>query len=207
MIYYHLSYQNPLTHFVDIKITIKDNQQQELYLQLPAWRPGRYELQHFAQKLRTVSATANGENIPIEKVSKDRWKVQTGGAGEVEISYSFFARQMDAGGSWLDEQQLYLNPINCLMAVEGREQEPCKLQLQLPEEWQIACALQELERHVLEAKDFDELADSPFIASDSLKRESFEMGGYTFHIWLQGDCKLDWEKMKQDFIGFTKEQL
>ncbi|AKD02445.1 M61 family metallopeptidase [Pontibacter korlensis] len=207
MIYYHLSFQNPLSHFVDIKITIKDNQQQELYLQLPAWRPGRYELQHFAQKLRAVTATANGESIAIEKVTKDRWQVQTKGAKEIEVSYSFFARQMDAGGSWLDEEQLYLNPINCLMAIEGREHEPCQLQLQLPEEWQVACGLPETEKHMLEAATFDELADSPFIASDTLKRETFEMGGYTFHIWLQGDCQLDWEKLKKDFAGFTKEQL
>jgi predicted metalloprotease with PDZ domain len=207
MIHYHLSFQNPLTHFVDITIIIKENQQQDLYLQLPAWRPGRYELQHFAQKLRAVTASANGESITIDKVTKDRWQVQTGGASEVAISYSFFARQMDAGGSWLDEEQLYLNPINCLMAVEGREQEPCQLKLQLPEEWQIACGLPETEKHTLQAENFDELADSPFIASESLKRASFEVSGYTFHIWLQGDCQPDWEKMKQDFAGFTKEQL
>lgn len=72
MIYYHLSFQNPLTHFLDVRITVKDNQQQELYLQLPAWRPGRYELQHFAQKLSAVTATANGESLNIEKATKDR---------------------------------------------------------------------------------------------------------------------------------------
>ncbi|MCX2741434.1 M61 family metallopeptidase [Pontibacter anaerobius] len=207
MIHYHLSFQNPLTHFVDIKITVKDNQQQDLYLQLPAWRPGRYELQHFAQKLRAVTAEANGNSLHIEKVTKDRWLVQTGGAEEVEISYSFFARQMDAGGSWLDEAQLYLNPINCLMAVVGREQEPCQLKLEPPQEWQIACGLPVTEKHTLEARNFDELADSPFIASDSLKRETFKVEGYTFHIWIQGDCQPDWEKIKQDFEGFTKEQL
>ncbi len=176
-------------------------------MQLPAWRPGRYELQHFAQKLRAVTARASGESITVEKVTKDRWLVQTGGAREVEISYSFFARQMDAGGSWLDEEQLYLNPINCLMAVEAREQEPCQLQLQLPEEWQIACGLPEVEKHALEAANFDELADSPFIASATLKKETFEVAGYTFHIWLQGDCQPDWERLKKDFTGFTKEQL
>ncbi|ARS36571.1 M61 family metallopeptidase [Pontibacter actiniarum] len=207
MIYYHLSFQNPLTHFLDVRITVKDNQQQELYLQLPAWRPGRYELQHFAQKLSAVTATANGESLNIEKATKDRWQVQAGGATEVEIRYRFFARQMDAGGSWLDEQQLYLNPINCLMAVEGREQEPCQLKLQLPQEWQLACGLPEKERHTLQAASFDELADSPFIASDSLSRETFKVGGYTFHIWMQGDCQPDWQKLTRDFEGFTREQL
>jgi predicted metalloprotease with PDZ domain len=114
---------------------------------------------------------------------------------------------MDAGGSWLDEEQLYLNPINCLMAVEAREQEPCQLKLDIQEEWQIACGLPELEKHVLEAPNFDALVDSPFIASGSLKKEKFEVEGTTFYIWLQGDCQPDWEKLKHDFTAFTKEQL
>ncbi|GAA4426700.1 PDZ domain-containing protein [Pontibacter saemangeumensis] len=207
MMQYHLSYQNPLTHYVDIKITVTDNQLQEVYLQLPAWRPGRYELQHFAQKLRNIAASANGKSITIRKATKDRWLVEAGGAETVYISYSFFARQMDAGGSWLDEEQLYLNPINCLMAVEGREQEPCQLQLSIPAHWQIACGLPEKEKHVLEAGSFDALVDSPFIASGSLKKHTFEVNGIPFYIWLQGDCRPDWERIQRDFTAFTREQL
>ncbi|WP_161889022.1 M61 family metallopeptidase [Pontibacter russatus] len=207
MIRYHLSYQNPLTHFVDITLTISQNQQRDLYLQLPAWRPGRYELQHFAQKLRGITAQANGQSIPISKMTKDRWLVEAGEADTLYISYSFFARQMDAGGSWLDEEQLYLNPINCLMAVEGREQEPSQLQLYIPAHWEIACGLPEKEKHVLEAPNFDALVDSPFIASGSLKKEVYEVNGNRFYIWLQGDCQPDWEKIKCDFAAFTREQL
>ncbi len=207
MINYRISYQNPLTHFVQITITIPHNTKPELYLQLPAWRPGRYELQHFAQKLRNITASANGQSLPIRKVTKDRWQVTTQGAETVEISYSFYARQMDAGGSWLDEEQLYLNPINCLMAVEGHEQEHCKMQLAIPQHWEIACGLPEKEKHMLEAENFDALADSPFIASGSLQKQSFEVAGIPFHIWLQGDCHPDWQKITQDFAAFTKEQL
>src|SRR5687768_4662985 len=114
MISYHLSYTSALSHYLDISITITGNTQQELYLQLSAWRPGRYELQNFAQKLRQVTATVHGASIAMEKVTKDRWVVQADGAETITINYSFYARQMDAGGSWLDEQMLYLNPINCL---------------------------------------------------------------------------------------------
>ncbi|MFD2512673.1 M61 family metallopeptidase [Pontibacter locisalis] len=207
MIKYSLSYSNPLSHFLDITITIVNNTSSCLYLQLPAWRPGRYELQHFAQKLRRVSASAKGEKIAIAKETKDRWKVQTGGADTIEIRYSFYARQMDGGGSWLGEEQLYLNPINCLMAVEGREQETCQVKLAIPENWEIACGLPEKEKHTLEAVDFDELVDSPLIASATLKRETYEADGLPFHIWIQGDCQPDWERIKHDFTAFTKEQL
>ncbi|MCC9136497.1 M61 family metallopeptidase [Pontibacter silvestris] len=207
MIHYRVSYSNPLTHFVDIAISIQDNKQQELYLQLPAWRPGRYELQHFAQKLRQVSAKANGESLQVKKVTKDRWLVETNGTDTIEVSYSFYARQMDAGGSWLDETQLYLNGINCFMAVEQREQEACKLELALPGNWQIACGLSQTSPNTLQAASFDELVDSPLIASSSLHKETYEVTGIPFHIWIQGYCKPGWEQIIKDFKAFTKEQL
>lgn len=207
MIRHRISYTNPLTHFLDITVTIPDNNQQELYLQLPAWRPGRYELQHFAQKLRGVTASANGVAIPVHKVTKDRWWVMAGGAECIEVRYSFYARQMDGGGSWLDEEQLYLNGINCLMAVEDRAHEPQQLQLAIPDNWQIACGLPETERHTLLADNYDQLVDSPLIASASLQKETYTVAGIPFHIWIQGDCRPDWERIKKDFEAFTKEQL
>ncbi|WP_018479863.1 M61 family metallopeptidase [Pontibacter roseus] len=207
MIRHHISFSNPLTHFLDITLSIPGKTQQELYLQLPAWRPGRYELQHFAQKLRGVTASANGHAIPVRKVTKDKWLVEAGGAETVEIRYSFYARQMDGGGSWLDEEQLYLNGINCLMAVEGREQEPQLLQLHLPDDWQIACGLKETERHTLQATNYDQLVDSPLIASATLQQETYTVAGIPFHIWIQGDCRPDWERIKKDFEAFTQEQL
>ncbi|EJF08792.1 peptidase M61 domain-containing protein [Pontibacter sp. BAB1700] len=207
MIRHHISYTNPLTHFLDITITIPDNNHQELYLQLPAWRPGRYELQHFAQKLRVVTAHADGAAIPVRKVTKDRWLVETNGAAQIEVRYSFYARQMDGGGSWLDEEQLYLNGINCLMAVEGREHEPQQLQLAIPADWQIACGLPETEPHTLQAENYDQLVDSPLIASASLQKETYTLAGIPFHIWIQGSCRPDWKRIKQDFEAFTKEQL
>ncbi|TXK36904.1 M61 family metallopeptidase [Pontibacter qinzhouensis] len=207
MIYYHISYTNPLSHLLTIRITISDNKEQELYLQLPSWRPGRYELQNFAQKLSKVSATANGAAVTIKKVTKDKWLVENAGAGSVVIEYSFYARQMDAGGSWLDEQQLYLNPINCLMAVEGRKAEPCQLQLALPDQYEIACGLQVLEKFTLQASDYHELVDAPLFASDNLQQTKYEVNGLPFYIWIQGDCQPDWLKIKEDFEAFTKEQL
>lgn len=174
---------------------------------MPAWRPGRYELQHFAQKLRGVMASANGVAIPVRKVTKDRWLVEAGGAENIEIRYSFYARQMDGGGSWLDEEQLYLNGINCLMAVEDRAHEPQQLQIAIPDNWQIACGLPETERHTLLAENYDQLVDSPLIASASLKKETYTVSDIPFHIWIQGDCRPDWERIKKDFEAFTKEQL
>lgn len=207
MIHYHVYYKNPLTHYLDITITITHNVQEEINLQLPAWRPGRYELQHFAQKIRDVKAVAGTKSIPIQKITKDRWIVKTNGAETIQINYSFYARQMDAGGSWLDEQQLYLNGINCFMAVVGQEHQPCQLKLFIPDSWVIACGLKSTGKHTLQASDFDELVDSPLICSSTLKKATYYVNEIPFYIWIQGACNPDWEKITQDFKLFTEAQL
>ena len=57
------------------------------------------------------------------------------------------------------------------------------------------------------AENFDELADSPFILSDTLQHNSYEVQGTKFNIWFQGECRPPWKKIIKDFKAFTKTQL
>ncbi|KAA3440789.1 M61 family metallopeptidase [Rufibacter hautae] len=208
MPHYHLSSQNPLSGFLQIRTSIENIATPELYLQLPAWRPGRYELQNFAQKLQAFEVLApNGSPLPFRKETKDRWRVETQGHQALEVRYNFFARQMDAGGSWLAEDFLYVNPVNCLLTAEGQEQELCTLSLDIPDDWQIACGLPVSAPRTLEAQNFDHLVDSPFIASATLQHQVYEERGIPFHVWFQGDCTPDWKQILPHFQAFTKEQL
>ncbi|MGV3642155.1 MAG: M61 family metallopeptidase, partial [Adhaeribacter sp.] len=207
MIRYEITCANSLSSYLQVSTRVAVSTP-TLELQLPAWRPGRYELQHFAQKIQGFRAeNENGQLLPFRKLSKDRWQVDSQGAAEVRITYHFFARQMDAGGSWVDETQLYLNPINCLLAVAGREDQPCSLQLALPENWQLACGMEKLAAHTLSAPDYDTLVDSPLIASPTLQVQAYTVQGIPFRVWFQGDCQPDWARILPDFEAFTREQL
>ena len=211
MIHYHVSYENPLTFYLQIQLTldVAADAAAPLELQLPAWRPGRYELQNFAQKLQkvVVEDAATNESLPYRKLTKDRWAVPNAAGRTVRVRYNFYAHQMDAGGSWLDETQLYLNPVQALMYAEGRQLEACELTLALPEGWQIACGLPQTALNVLSATDFDQLADSPLIASPALTHQQYEAGGLPFHVWVQGEALVDWPRLLADFKAFSEEQL
>ena len=211
MIHYHVSYGNPLTFYLQIQLTlaVATDATAPLELQLPAWRPGRYELQNFAQKLqKVVIDDANtSELLPYRKLTKDRWEVPNAAGRTVRVRYNFYAHQMDAGGSWLDESQLYLNPVQALMYAEGRQQEACELTLALPEGWQVACGLPQTAPNVLAASDFDHLADSPLIASPALTHRQYEAGGVPFHVWVQGEALVGWPQLLADFKAFSEEQL
>ncbi len=145
--HYQVSYRFPHKQFIDLEFTIEKVTGKFLELQLPAWRPGRYELQNFAQNIRSFSAQ-DGSGLPlsVQKAKKDRWRVETSGARRIVIRYSYYASQMDAGGSWLDENQLYINWINCALAVVGREKEAYTVRLDVPDNYTIATSLKVKEK-------------------------------------------------------------
>ncbi|WP_210521925.1 M61 family metallopeptidase [Hymenobacter terricola] len=211
MIHYHVSYENPLTFYLQIQLTldIAATATVPLELQLPAWRPGRYELQNFAQKIQkvVVEDAATGQPLPYRKLTKDRWEVPNAAGRAIRVRYNFYAHQMDAGGSWLDETQLYLNPVQALMYAEGRQLEECELTLAIPNGWQVGCGLAQTAPNVFSAKDFDRLADSPLIASPTLTHQEYEVGGLPFHVWVQGEAELNWPRILADFKAFSEEQL
>ena len=212
MTYYHVSFENPLTFYLQIQLLVEvpANAAGPLVLQLPAWRPGRYELQNFAQKIQRVeiSDAETDAPLPYRKTTKDRWEVPGAAGRSVRVRYNFYAHQMDAGGSWLDATQLYLNPVQALLYADGQPAAPCQLTLDLPAGWRLACGLPQSLPNTLQASSFDELVDSPLIASPTIQHQQYEAGGVPFHVWAQGeDAVLDWPRLLADFQAFSAEQI
>ena len=207
MLHYKFSYTHPHRHFIDIEMHIPEHNSSELILQLPAWRPGRYELGNFAKNIQCFKVCdKEGKPLKFKKITKDAWKVSTPNVSEVIVNYNYYANELNAGSTYVDEQQLYVNPVNCCLFVPNRMDEVCVVDLEIPNNYQIACSLDQ-NKHQLKAKNFDELAESPWVASDSLQHNSYEVEGVEFHIWFQGECKPDWDRILKDFEAFTIEQL
>ena len=204
---YLFSYESPNAQYINIEFIVEDVNSAELMLQLPSWRPGRYELGNFARNIRSWKAfDENNQPLHFEKVTKDLWKVNTSGVSSVTIKYSYYAAELNAGSTWLDESQMYVNPVNCCFYVPGRMDEPCLVELKVPESYEIGTSLVKLEKNLLMASDFQQLADSPFIASATLQHEFFVYESIEFHIWFQGIRHPDWTKLFSDFFIFVNEQ-
>ncbi|MEM1138209.1 MAG: M61 family peptidase, partial [Bacteroidota bacterium] len=176
--------------------------------QLPSWRPGRYQIQNFAKNVRNFQAfTANSKPLFHSKVDKNTWRVTTEVVEEIKVSYSYLARHMDAGGTWIDETQWYINFINCAMLVNGEGDKPCEVLLEIPDSWQVAGSLQKIAPKLLKATNYFELVDSPIIASSSLQHFEYTCSNTLFHIWFQGKVALDDEKLLNEFKKFTAYQI
>ena len=207
MIHYSISYNNPHRHYVDFELTTQTLDKEKMHFQLSAWRPGRYELADFAQNIQKWGVFDENNNpLPFKKITKDLWEVETKNAMEITIVYNFYANQLDAGACYLDEHQLYLNPVHCMFYIVGRMLEEYNIKLDIPKNYKIASSIKQ-EENTLTIKGYELLSESPIICSDTLQHETYDVDGITFHLWFQGACKPDWKKLKKDFTAFTQSQI
>tara|TARA_B100000902_G_scaffold381427_1_gene417924 strand:- start:4238 stop:5944 length:1707 start_codon:yes stop_codon:yes gene_type:complete len=207
MINYKISYIKPHRHFVDFQITASTNGMSKMLFQLASWRPGRYELANFSQNIRSWHAFDKyGNSLNFKKLNKDLWEVDTLEIDTIIVSYSFYSNQLDAGSCYLDEHQLYLNPVHCFFYICGRIDEKYCLNFDIPHNYEIASSLTRKNNSLI-ACSYDDLAESPIICSDKLQNNNYIINGIKFHLWFQGECEIYWDKLLTDFEAFTKSQI
>ena len=207
MIYYNIGYTNSFKHFIDFEIKSETLGKSIMQFQLPAWRPGRYELANFSQNIQKWYAFDEDNNpLAFKKITKDLWEVETNGVKNIRVVYNFYANKLDAGSSYLDEHQLYLNPVNCMFYIVGRMDDTFFLSFDIPNNYDIASSMQRI-NNTLSVKGYDMLAESPVICSQNLQHEFYNIDDIRFNLWFQGECNPDWKKIIKDFSAFTRIQI
>lgn len=174
---------------------------------LPVWRPGRYELGNFAKNVIGLKCfNEKEERLHCEKVSLSHWQVITKNTKRLIVEYRYYGHLLNSGSTYLDHSQLYVNPVNCCVFTDEVFHQPVKIELEVPASWQIAGSMPSV-KHVLSADDFEDLFDSPFIASDRLQHNTYDSHGVCFHIWFNGEVKPEWDLILGDFKRFTDAQI
>jgi predicted metalloprotease with PDZ domain len=195
------------SQYIEITLSIHCKRNERICLQIPAWRPGRYELANYAQKVRNFSVRIGEKSVEWKKTSKDRWEFRSIESGLYSISYEYYCNRMDAGGCWSDDEQLYLNFSNFCFEVKGREEEVVLVSIDLPENYIAATALPPRGKFTWSADTFLHLMDSPLLAAASLTHCSYQIDGAVFHLWFHGQIHFDASVLVDVFKKFTQKQI
>ncbi|MEQ9167552.1 MAG: M61 family peptidase [Fulvivirga sp.] len=204
---YHLRFNNPLQHLIDIVLEIDKIQTPNLELKLPIWRPGRYEASNYAKNIQQIRFFGqNGELLEHKKLTHSHWKIDTNRHSRIKVAYKYYAHQLDAGNSWFTENQIYINFVNCMLYCEDRLNEEHHVNAEFPDGYIIGCGLKST-NNKLKAKSYYELADSPLIASRTLEHLEYEVDNVLFNVWIQGEHSLDKDKLVREFKLFSECQI
>src|SRR2546429_688257 len=141
-----------------------------LYVSLPAWSPGAYEIQNYARYVRGFGArSATGAALFWDRYHKDTWRVATGKSDRVTIEFDYLADTVDLSlARVVDDFGQFLG-TNLFLYEEAQLQRPAEVRFALPAGWQVATALKGSGSGPYTAADYHELADAQtFLGTYSL---------------------------------------
>ena len=199
------------THYLEVEAEIPTGGAEELTLYLPVWTPGSYLVREYARNLEDLSAEGAGVGVRgVEKVRKNRWKVSTGGATLIRVTYRVYCREMGVQTSWVDSGFALINGAGTFVTLADGKKRAHEVMLVLPEEWKgsytgLPNAPGEKANHYV-AADYDELVDSPIYAGSPAVYE-FKVDGKTHLIVNEGEGGVwDGKKAAKDVETIVKTQ-
>jgi predicted metalloprotease with PDZ domain len=178
--FYHIRADKGGRNFLELEWTFVSEVSGVIALQLPIWRPGRYQAQYFAKNIPAVYQFLEGERQQVSKKAGSVWEIRAKKGERIQLNWTYLAAQEDAGGSVVQADFLYINFINCCLYVVGCEEQDLEVQLSFPENWQYLSSLTHQVGQSFLASSFRELVDSPFMAAPRLQLHTWEENGVQF---------------------------
>lgn len=173
---------------------------------IPLWRPGRYALQDYPQNIQDFEVEdVAGNPLEWERISMHEWRVLGQVGKSYKIQYKYFANQLDAGASYLQDDLIYVNGINLCMYEKGKEDQPCELSLHLPKDFVLGGNTLSTTSHPF--KSYHALVDTPFLAAKQLDIYEFDVEGLKVNLTLAGGELPDLEQFQGELSLIIRNQL
>jgi predicted metalloprotease with PDZ domain len=189
---YTVTFPAPHTHIVQVEATVPTGGRPSIELMMPVWTPGFYRVENYAGRVQGLSACApDGKVLQVEQPRKNRWKIQTGGAAAVDVSYKHLCNGRSVTTNWVGDDLAVLNGAATFLTLAERARRPHDVRLELPAKWKRSMTGLEAapggRPNHYRAVDFDTLVDSPIVAGN-LAVDEFEVDGSRHYVVNAGDA-------------------
>jgi predicted metalloprotease with PDZ domain len=180
-----------------------------LELSMPSWTPGSYRIRDFAAHVESVQARDNaGRARRVQKVAKNRWRIEAAQAVELTVSYEVWAGELNVATPWVEADWALLNGAGIFLYSDATRVLPQEVTLRLPAAWSsIETSLESAGPGLaFRARDFDELVDSPMLAG-TLERHAFRVRGRPYALVFPAGNKLwDAARAREDVAQIVEAQ-
>ena len=179
---YEISVPAPATRLFHVRADFPTRSKDTLYLSLPAWSPGNYEIQNYARYVRHFGAkTPAGQALFWDRFDKDAWRVTTARSERVTVEFDYFADTIDLSMARLTAEFGEFLGTNLFLYEEGQLDRPAEVRFALPAGWQVTTALGGSGNGPYSASTYHELADAQtFVGKYSL--DSLQVDGKWIRI-------------------------
>lgn len=216
MLTYQVNLLDAAKHIAQITLWIPLDGPDLSEIVFPVWTPGSYMLREYTRNIESIRAQfiqldKTTQTIELSREGKNRWIARNDSPGLLRVDYQLYCRENTVRTNWLDADYGFLTGAATFPWIEGLQNEPIKIEIQLPSGWSnTACSMQLLEQVDRKvsylANDFDDLVDSPIVCGN-FNTQSFAVGGRQHYIVHVGaDALWDEEKVANDVWTIVAEQ-
>lgn len=168
---YTVRFPAPATHYAEIEAVVPADGRSTVELMMATWTPGSYLIREYARHVEALrAATPAGEPLAVAKSSKNRWRIETGGADRVTVTYRVYCREMSVRTNWVEADFAMLNGAPTFLTPADAAPRPHDVRIELPPAWsESVTALPPApggRPHGYRAADFDTLVDAPILAGN-----------------------------------------
>jgi predicted metalloprotease with PDZ domain len=161
-----------------------------LFVSLPAWSPGNYEIQNYARYIHGFGAkNTAGQPLRWDRADKDTWRVATGGrADRVTVEFDYVADTIDLSIARVAQDFGQFLGTNLFPFEEGQLGRPAEVRFHVPADWRVTSALSGPVSGVYRAADYHELADAmTFVGRYSLDSLQADGKWIRIAVWPSTD--------------------
>src|SRR5262245_37279614 len=135
-IVYTVQFPEPAKNYALVEAAVPTGGQVSVELMMPVWTPGFYHVEDYAARMQDLAArTPDGAALNAERVKRNRWRIVTGGAAAVLVSYRLLCKGRSVTGNWVGDDLLVLNGGAAFVTLAEKVKRPHEVRLKLPPGW------------------------------------------------------------------------
>lgn len=204
---FEVSFKEPQAHYAEVQMNISGLTKDYVDVKMPVWTPGSYLVREFEKSVEEFKATAGGKTVKVEKVRKNAWRIFSGKAANIQITYRVYAFEISVRTPFIDESHAFLSPTGIFMHPDGMISSPSTVKIVPFNTWsKVSTGLEPVagQAFTYHAKDFDILYDSPIEVGNQDVFE-FNAAGVRHEVAMYGGGNYDKEKLKVDMAKIVEQ--
>ena len=203
---YTVSMPEPQTHFFEVEMTLTDMRQRYVDLKMATWTPGSYLIREYARHVEDFTAAAGNQSLRAEKINKNTWRIYANNAKNIKVNYKVYAFELTVRTNFLDQSHGYINGAALFLYPDKKLKLASTVTIRPYPEWkEISTGLPPVagDKWVLQAPNFDVLADSP-IEIGNQEIFTFQAANVPHTVAIYGKPLYNQERLKADMAKIVE---
>ncbi|MDO6774676.1 MULTISPECIES: PDZ domain-containing protein [unclassified Shewanella] len=203
---YQIDLTQPQHHLAQVNVSFPTSSAENLTVNLPVWRTGKYAVLPLADGVRSFTATdEQGQVLPWQRTETGEWQVNLSKPTAVNVSYQLYANDLGTRVRHIDSSHAYIDASGVFMYSPEFRDDNVLVSMNVPQGWNSYSGMaQGSKAHSFIADNYDVLIDSPIETGENAHYR-FTADGREYELVFWGEGNYDAQQIVTDLTKISSQ--